>query len=263
MGPREPARSGGGDLLMWRVTEREQCRSGESGMDNSPRFDPPGLAAAVDFTAYAALEAESLARMAAELGRTEDEARWTAECARLASAIESRLWDDSRGIYRDLAPGGGFAAAESVAGFLPLAAGACSTERAGRLVRTLRDPARFWRALPVPSVAADSAAYSDDMWRGPAWVNMNYLVIEGLRRYGFAGEARDLAARTLSAVLRGYEAEGVLFEFYDAEGTRASGELRRKGSPGRRPANELGVIRDYHWTAALALRLIFEGERPG
>lgn len=189
--------------------------------------------------------------------------RWEAARARIAEAVERRLWDDARGIYRDLAanPRDGFNPCETFVGFLPLTAGIPSARRGERLVETLSDPSRFATPVPVPSTAADDPNYCDDMWRGPIWANINYLIIEGLRRYGFRRQARALASKTLAAVLKGYEAEGVLFEFYDAEGERPSGELRRKGGPGRREASALGVIRDYNWTAAVALRLLHEGER--
>lgn len=251
-----------GELLGWQLDDDPLCRCGESGLDNSPRFDKGDISAAVDFSSEAALEAESLGRIAAELGRSEDAASWRGVRDRLARAVETHLWDESRSIYRDLAadPVHGFNPVETHISFLPLIAGIPIIGRAKRLVRTLCDPRRFWRAMPVPSTAADDRNYSDDMWRGPTWVNINYLIIEGLRRYGFGQEAHELAQRTLAGVLRGYQAEGVLFEFFDAEGTRPSGELSRKGGPGRREASALGVIRDYGWTAAVTLRLLLEGE---
>ena len=39
------------------------------------------------------------------------------------------------------------------------------------------------------------------MWRGPVWLNVNRLLIEGLRRSGFASEAAALRERTLSLAL--------------------------------------------------------------
>jgi neutral trehalase len=140
-------------------------------------------------------------------------------------------------------------------------AGIPAAGRAKRLVGTLRDPKRFWRALPVPSVSADSPAYSDDMWRGPVWVNHNYLVIEGLYEYEFFAEARELAAKTVGAVLSGYEKEGIAAEYFDAEGKRGTSELHRKAGPGRRDPPAIGIVRDYGWTASLTLRLLAERER--
>jgi glycogen debranching enzyme len=35
------------------------------------------------------------------------------------------------------------------------------------------------------------------MWRGPTWVNINYLFIEGLIKSGYPDVARELRRRTL------------------------------------------------------------------
>jgi glycogen debranching enzyme len=37
-------------------------------------------------------------------------------------------------------------------------------------------------------------------WQGPTWVNMNWLIIDGLRRYGYQKEALDLKKRTLDLI---------------------------------------------------------------
>jgi glycogen debranching enzyme len=39
------------------------------------------------------------------------------------------------------------------------------------------------------------------MWRGPTWVNVNYLLIEGLMRSGYHDLARELRSRTLNLLM--------------------------------------------------------------
>lgn len=63
------------DLLGWLIDDDPLCRCGESGLDNSPRFDDGDISGAVDFSAEAALEAECLAHIAHEIGRTADAER--------------------------------------------------------------------------------------------------------------------------------------------------------------------------------------------
>ncbi|NWF65675.1 MAG: hypothetical protein HXY38_15375, partial [Chloroflexi bacterium] len=39
-----------------------------------------------------------------------------------------------------------------------------------------------------------------DMWRGPTWVNVNWLVVQGLKRQGFLPQAIALARQTIELV---------------------------------------------------------------
>ena len=72
----------------------------------------------------------------------------------------------------------------------------------------------FWTRYPVPTVAVDDPKYDPhQMWRGPTWVNVNYLLIEGLNRCGYAELARDLRRRTLE--LMGQQED--IYEYYHPE----------------------------------------------
>jgi glycogen debranching enzyme len=51
------------------------------------------------------------------------------------------------------------------------------------------------------------------MWRGPTWVNINYLLIEGLKRSGYEELARDLRRRTLDLISRNDD----IYEYYHPE----------------------------------------------
>jgi len=66
----------------------------------------------------------------------------------------------------------------------------------------------------VPSVAMDDPKYEPlRMWRGPTWVNINYLLIEGLKRSGYDELARDLRRRTLDLIC----CRDDIYEYYHPE----------------------------------------------
>ncbi|MGH7194662.1 MAG: MGH1-like glycoside hydrolase domain-containing protein, partial [Candidatus Saccharimonadales bacterium] len=89
----------------------------------------------------------------------------------------------------------------TVATLLPLYAGRISKERAGQLVKHLENEHDFGPAYPVPSVAVNSPWFHPELyWQGPAWVNMNWLIIDGLKRYGFKEQAKTLRESTLAMV---------------------------------------------------------------
>jgi len=89
----------------------------------------------------------------------------------------------------------------TIATFMPLYAGTITKERAEQLVMILKDHKQFWLHHPVPSVPLSSSYFSAERyWQGPTWVNTNWLIIDGLKRYGFTEVAEDLRQRTISMV---------------------------------------------------------------
>ena len=93
----------------------------------------------------------------------------------------------------------------------PLITGRMPPEITSRLVAHLTNEQEFWPPFPVPSVALDDAKYDpNQMWRGPTWVNINYLLIEGLRNAGYPKVSRELRRRTLDLI----GAQKDIYEYY-------------------------------------------------
>jgi neutral trehalase len=122
----------------------------------------------------------------------------------------------------------------SIATLLPLYAGTITKERAKELVRQLESEQMFGPAYAVPSVPVNSFWFHPKLyWQGPSWVNMNWLIIEGLKRYGFDEHAEALRESTLEMV-----GKSGCYEYFDP----LTGE-------GAGAAN-------FSWTAALAIDLL-------
>ena len=181
---------------------------------------------------------DRLGEIASELG--------VALPARLAAAVQTHrsamemLWDASTDSYysRD-ARSGRLITEPSVAGFLPLYAGCIDQTRASVLAEQLGDPTAFGTPYPVPSVPLHSRWFRPRRyWQGPTWINTNWLIIDGLRRYGFAAEADALRHKTLALV-----AKSGFSEYYDP----VTGD----------PAGAT----DFSWSAALAVDLLAEDLR--
>ncbi len=249
-------------LLEWWKDERDElCHCGESGMDNSPRFDQPGLDEAVDLNSYVVREMNLLARMAAALGKRDEEQQWRQHAAELAGLVNERLWNEEVGLYFDRrAADGEFVAIKTCASLAPLYAGIPPFERATRLVEHLTDPDEFWTPLPVPSVAVDEPTHSDDMWRGSSWLNYNYLIYRGLLEYGFRDEAAELRRRTMVQIQHWYEQRGAIYEFYDCQAAVEPYALHRKGGAGTEGGYGMGTVRDLGWTAAVYIALAHSAE---
>ena len=95
---------------------------------------------------------------------------------------------------------------------------------AERLVAHLHDPKSFWTPHPLPTVAANDQKYDPlQMWRGPVWININYIFVEALGRTGYPALARDLAERTLALVM----GQNDIYEYYHP----VTGEAPPKAAP--------------------------------
>ncbi len=96
----------------------------------------------------------------------------------------------------------------SIGTLMPLYAGSISHERAQQLVRLLEDEHQFGANFPVPSTPLNSDWFKPNCyWQGPSWVNMNWLIIDGLERYGFHDHAAALTETTLDMAKRSGFAE--------------------------------------------------------
>lgn len=248
----------GSGLCEWFIEENPLCRSGENGMDNSPRFDNATQLDAVDFNSYLARECEVMAGFAQLLNLPDDVVKWQYRYEHLCQLINTRLWSEEQGFYLDYDISAGKCSdILAVSGFLPLFCKAASERQVASLVRHLNNPKTFGTSFPVPSIAAgDTAHYSKDMWRGPSWINTNWLIIYGLERYGLKDLADQLREKTIQVIEDMFQEYGTFFEYYDDQLQVPPPQLLRKGqcAPEASPYHQ--VIHDYGWTATLYLDLI-------
>jgi neutral trehalase len=250
----------GGGLLEWQIDENPLCRSGESGMDNSPRFDAATRLDAVDFNSFFSLECQVMAGFAHGLGLADDAAKWMNRHMEMNRLIAARLWSDEIGFFVDYdTERRALSSVLASSGFLALICGAASREQAARLAECLADPTMFGTAFPVPSIAAqDTQHYSKDMWRGPVWINLNWLIMRGFDRYGMKDVVAALRTRTMKGIEAGFGRYGVLFEFFDDRGEVEPPKLLRKGqcAPEKSPLHQ--VFHDYGWTATLYADMAYQ-----
>ena len=251
-------------LYCWHVnTKSENCRADESGMDNSPRFDGVSSMDCLDFSCFMLNEAESMAKICAVL-RNEGESRWLEAANDLKKRINEYLWDEEDRFYYDRLPAGGeFHKVKSAASFLPLFTGACTETTARLLSEKLKDRQTFNTYLPVPSVARDDESFSLDMWRGAVWVNYNYMISAGLKRYGYGEQADKLILATVNEISRYYHTDGVIYEMYDPDGKISPRCIPRKGAPIEPYDTRVRyqVIRDYGWSSSLFAAMVLENPK--
>lgn len=242
----------GTPLYAWKSPE-------ESGAENSPRFEGGSQFAAIDLSCYLANECWTLQAMAQQLGFRELAKTWGVRGDAIADAARKHLWRADRGFFYDRKTADGeWIDVTTSAGLLALWSGVATAEQTAKIKTQLLDPKKFWTASPLPTVARDDPKYQKDMWCGPSWVTVNYLMIRGLQRAGMDREAKELAEKTLTGVASWYERTGCLYEFYDSDGTDAPVTLDRKGW--KTSGSGYLTISDYNPTAALYVDLLLRAK---
>jgi hypothetical protein len=172
-----------------------------SGLDDSPLWDGGPPVTAPELNAYLVLQCDEMAEIAAHIGRHQDIPRWRRLADAIAGRLVSDLWEDRLGQFASTRHGARIPVATPF-GLMPLLTARLPDAISRRLVATLHDPQRFWPRFPVPTVALDDPAFNPDrMWRGPVWLNVNRLLVEGLTRSGYEAEAIALRRRTLEGAL--------------------------------------------------------------
>jgi glycogen debranching enzyme len=151
-----------------------------------------------DFNAIRARDLEALAAIADVLSESDEASRLRAQAERVRAAIIAKCWRDGRML--DLSGPDETPIMTPTAGeFVTLFAG-LPDRMAETLIARLREPAN-WPRYPVPTSPADAPNFAGDRyWRGNVWLNVNWLIWDGLRRAGHAELARELAERSLALV---------------------------------------------------------------
>jgi glycogen debranching enzyme len=133
------------------------------------------------------------------------------------------LWDEQAGIFNALHQGQPLPVI-TLFNLLPLITGRLPQTITQHLIAHLTDPKTFWTQWPLPTVAAADPKFDPmQMWRGPTWVNINYLFIEGLRRIGQDQLADELTRKTLAVMMQHAD----IYEYYNP----LTGERPPKAAP--------------------------------
>ena len=248
-------------LFEWKIEEDSvHCRVGESGMDNSPRFDGESSADCIDFSSFIANEARCLSYLAKAIGKEDKAKQWNDIFEKTKEKINELLWDDEDKFYYDRRlKDGTFIKVKSVASFLPLFAGVCDEEKAAHLVEHLSNPNEFGTPFMIPTVSADDKTYKTmDMFRGAVWLNFNYLIAQGLDEYGYSELSTQIKESTIEMLKKWYLSDGVIYEFYDSRDKVSPSRLPRKGPAMQPYIQEIKVqsVRDFSWGSCFVVDFI-------
>jgi hypothetical protein len=190
----------------WNVVFQLFSEGEDEGRDISHELD------VLDLTAEVANEMFSLKQMALELHDSAGVREWSAKFQRTADLINRYMWDPKDRFYYNVSMSdntfqfeGKSLRRKELIGFLPMWAHVATKEQARELVKHLTDSGQFWRRFGVPTLAANDPNYTPFVdgccrWNGPVWLLWNYVVMRGLKNYGYHDIAGAVAERMMLAV---------------------------------------------------------------
>ncbi|MEJ2011719.1 MAG: trehalase family glycosidase [Anaerolineales bacterium] len=209
-----------------------------SGLDDNPMWDHGFPVIAVDLNTYLVIQMDSLAAIAEQLNLDGEARAWRARAGELGARMLEVLYDPAGGFFWPRHAGEAITV-RTPFNLYPLWTGRMPADVEAQLIGNLTTPDLFWAPYPLRTVARSEPSYAPTtMWRGPVWININYIFIEALEMVGRDELAGELRRRTIELVARN---RGI-YEYYSPE----------DGVPADRAAPIFG------WSAALFVDLCIQ-----
>jgi glycogen debranching enzyme len=142
-----------------------------------------------------AADMEAMAKIALTLGKPAESTAWLGRAEAVRAGFRSKML--VKGLPYDLAGLDEKPILQANAGqFVTLFGGLPTPEQAEQLVCQLQE-SNFWTSFPITNTPTDSPEFAPEhYWRGNVWPCLNWLIYQGLRRYGYHDLADELASRS-------------------------------------------------------------------
>lgn len=209
----------------------------ESCADFTSRFEGECAdCAAVDLNCNLYTYERNFAWMACQFGREAEGAYWARRASERAKLIQKFFWNEEQGGFYDY----NFIKKRnttvlSPVSFQVLAAGLATYAQAEKMRAKLQDIECEHGIAATDKVLIDRNLQWD---RPRGWPPHFYMVVQGLKRYGFAKDARRIQEKYVQMNLRHFEKDGCLWEKFDV-------------STGERGVAEYGIEQQLGWTAGI------------
>lgn len=209
-----------------------------SGADDNPLWDHGMPIISPDLSTYLFKQMTALSTIAKIIGKPKEAEIWETKARTLVENIQTEMYDAKTGFFHakhrnDTIP------EKTLFNLYPLWTASLKGESKTQLIDHLMNPEEFWANHPISTVARNTPSYDPEtMWRGPVWVNTNYIFIEALEGVGHHVLASDLRAKTIDLI----QSSNDIFEYYNPE----------TGNPAHKAANTFG------WSSALFIDMVLQ-----
>ncbi|KAK6541770.1 Processing alpha glucosidase I [Orbilia ellipsospora] len=212
-----------------------------SGIDDYPRAEPPHPGELnVDLISWMGFAARLIKNIALVLGEVDDAREYGRHEEAILRNIDDLHWNKEAGCYCDstvdqfeesihVCHVGYVSIFPFLLGLLPH-----DSNKLGSILDIIADEEQLWSPFGLRSLSRQDEFYSkgENYWRGPIWVNMNYLAILRLKEYGSvkgphqkqaAKLYKELRKNVVNNVFKVWEETGFAWEQYEQETGSAKG----------------------------------------
>ncbi|KAF8534679.1 glucosidase I [Trichophaea hybrida] len=220
------------EAYRWRGRTPEHCLT--SGLDDYPRAIPPHTGELhVDLISWVGMMTRCIKRIATTIGETDDAAEFAKIEHAVARNIDDLHWSEKYHTYCD-ATIDDFEESVHVChkGYIsifPVLVGLVEkdSEKLGKVLDLMEDPEELWSDFGLRSLSKSDELFGtgENYWKGPVWININYLAIQRLSEYAsLPGPHQAQAARiyeklrkaVVENVYRQWKETGYAWEQYDS-----------------------------------------------
>lgn len=215
------------------------------GVDNDPCtfYRPEKSSASIYLNCLMYMEFDAMSRIASRLEMFDTVALYKEKALSLKDAVQEHCWDERDGFFYSVdinllpidttkklhsgCPRHWSTLVQRIgvwSGFLAMWSGIATREQAERMVNEHYLNAKtFFAPYGVRTLSKMEKMYAiiksgnPSCWLGPIWGISNYMVFDGLQKYGYVNEAIDLAEKTVTMLGRDIENCGEMHEYYDPE----------------------------------------------
>lgn len=202
------------------VVWRNLRAAAESGWDFSSRWLADGKTLGTvrtlallppDLNSLLAHLEETLSKAYALKGDAEHAASYARRAERRTAAIRRLMWDAEDGVFTDyLWREGTTTRSVNAATLYPLFLGLASPEEAQSVAGVVDG------TLLQPGGLATTTVNSGQQWDAPnGWAPLQWIAVTGLRNYGQAALAQEVATRWVAKTIAGFQQQAKLVEKYD------------------------------------------------
>ncbi len=191
----------------------------ESGWDMTPRFGRKCLHyLPIDLNALLYRYEMDFAKAAFIFGKPDEAKKWEQKAKHRKKIVDKLMWSETKGLFYDYNyQKERRGTVSSLASYYTMWAGMASEKQARKMVKNLRKfEQKGGLSTTDQQLGALVPGAMPTQWAYPnGWAPLHFIVIEGLRRYGYEYEARKIAMKWLNTNLDWFNKNGVFLEKYN------------------------------------------------